>query len=65
MGEIDDKYAQLGGVLGLLGTPLGGEFATADGIGRGRHYQHGSIYWARRAGLNHCGAPVRWRGRVR
>lgn len=64
MGEIDDKYAQLGGVSGLLGPPLGGEFATADGIGRGRHYQHGSIYWAPSIGAHEVHGAIRekWSG---
>lgn len=56
---IDDKYAQLGGVGGVLGPPVGGEFATADGIGRGRHYQIGSIYWAPSIGAHEVHGSIR------
>ena len=43
---ISDKYASLGGASGLLGSPTIPESTTPDGIGRYRHYQHGSIYWS-------------------
>jgi hypothetical protein len=43
---ISDKYAALGGASGFLGSPTIPESTTPDGIGRYRHYQHGSIYWS-------------------
>jgi LGFP repeat len=43
------KFAALGGNVGFLGAPtIPSENSTADGTGRYRHYQHGSIYWTRR-----------------
>src|SRR5437588_4252278 len=42
---IGDKYAQLGGAGGFLRTPTIPETTAPDGIGKFRHYQHGSIYW--------------------
>jgi hypothetical protein len=42
---IDDKYAALGGLTGVLGAPISEELTCADGIGRYRHYEGGSIYW--------------------
>ncbi|RPJ42922.1 MAG: hypothetical protein EHM21_12210 [Chloroflexi bacterium] len=45
MTEIDDKYAQLNGASGFLGQPVDIERQTPNGLGRYRHYEHGSIYW--------------------
>lgn len=45
MTAIDDKHVQLGGVNGFLGAPEGSEKSCPDGVGRYRHYAHGSIYW--------------------
>lgn len=45
MTAIDDKYAALGAAGGVLGSPTSAEQPCPDGIGRFRHYQHGSIYW--------------------
>ncbi|MFQ5823938.1 MAG: hypothetical protein ACE5JB_07780 [bacterium] len=42
--SIDEKYAQLGGPTGFLGSPKNGEQPAANG-GKFRHYQGGSIYW--------------------
>lgn len=42
---ISDKYAQLGGPGGFLGSPTTPETSTPDGVGRFRHYEHGSIYF--------------------
>lgn len=53
MSEISKKYAALGGNEGLLGSPVSEELVTADGVGRYRHYQHGSIYWHPEAGDAH------------
>ncbi len=45
MSDIDAKYLQMGGAGSTLGAPTSAEAATADGVGRYRHYQHGSIFW--------------------
>lgn len=45
MSAIDTKYAQLGGANGFLGSAQGSEKSCPDGVGRYRHYAHGSIYW--------------------
>ena len=44
MSKIDEKYESLGGEAGILGAPTGVEAACADGQGRFRDYEHGSIY---------------------
>ena len=51
MSAIDDKYAALGGPGGFLGHPVdegagSAEMPTADGRGRVRDFQGGSIYWS-------------------
>lgn len=45
MSVIDSKYQSLGGQEGFLGKPTSGETSCPDGVGRYRHYEHGSIYW--------------------
>jgi uncharacterized protein with LGFP repeats len=45
MSAIDDKYLQLGGAQGFLGTSISPELLTPNGLGSYRHYQNGSIYW--------------------
>jgi LGFP repeat len=42
---IDEKFAELGGAAGTLGMPTSQEATAPDGVGRYRHYAHGSIYW--------------------
>jgi len=45
------KFTALGGPGGFLGSPaIPHDNSTPDGIGRYRHYEHGSIYWTPRAG---------------
>ena len=51
MSAIDDKYAELGGPGGFLGAPVdegagSAEMDTADGRGRVRDFQNGSIYYS-------------------
>lgn len=43
---IDNKYSQLGGANGFLGAPTTSESPWPDGVGKYRHYKHGSIYWS-------------------
>lgn len=43
---ITDKYARLGGPMGMLGASQGPEFAAAGGYGRHQKFAHGSIYWS-------------------
>lgn len=45
MSEIDNKYSKLGGANSFLGKPTSEETTCPDGVGRYRHYEHGSIYW--------------------
>lgn len=55
MSAIDDKYAALGGPGGFLGQPIDAgagseEMDTADGRGRCRDFEGGSIYWSPQTG---------------
>lgn len=45
IGRIAAHYSELGGTESWLGFPTTGELATADGVGRFVHFEHGSIYW--------------------
>src|SRR5205823_4408854 len=58
---IGDKYAQLGGAGGFLGTPTIPETTAPDGIGKFRHYQHGSIYWHPETGAREVHGLIRQR----
>lgn len=49
MTAISDKYAQLGGLGGLLGPLIGPETAAANG-GLKQEFQRGAIYWHPNAG---------------
>jgi hypothetical protein len=42
---ISEKYAQLGGSGGFLGSSTTTEKSTPDGVGRFQHFQHGSLYY--------------------
>lgn len=55
MSAISDKYNALGGAGGFLGKPVdegagNQEMPTADGRGRVRDYEGGSIYWSPQTG---------------
>lgn len=56
---IDQKFAALGGAAGFLGTPTNQESTCPDGIGRYRHYQHGSIYWSPATGAHEVHGLIR------
>src|SRR5215467_99982 len=56
---IDDKYAQLGGPSGFLGSPTIPESPTTDGIGKYRNYQNGSIYWHPQTGAHEVHGLIR------
>ena len=58
---ISDKYAQLGGAGGFLGAPTIPETTAPDGIGKFRHYQHGSIYWHPETGAREVHGLIRQR----
>jgi uncharacterized protein with LGFP repeats len=45
MSAIDDKYTQLGGASGFLGSPKGAEVQCSDPTLRKRDYAYGSIYF--------------------
>jgi uncharacterized protein with LGFP repeats len=64
MSAIDNKYAALGGPGGFLGHPIdagGGsaEAPTADGRGRFRDYQNGTIYWTPETGAHEIHGLIR------
>ncbi|GAB3947107.1 alpha/beta hydrolase-fold protein [Corynebacterium tapiri] len=44
-GDINARYAGIGGPSSWLGFPKSGEQKTPDGNGRYVHFEHGSIYW--------------------
>ena len=52
MTAIDDKYAELGGPSGFLGPAVSSEFVTPNGLGAGRHFAGGSIYWTAATGAH-------------
>jgi hypothetical protein len=58
---IGDKYAQLGGQGGFLGAPTTPEQTAPDGVGKYRHYQHGSIYWHPECGAREVHGLIRER----
>lgn len=49
MTAISDKYAQLGGAQGFLGTAVTTELPAANG-GLKQNFQNGTIYWHSRTG---------------
>ncbi|HEY7308923.1 MAG TPA: hypothetical protein VH643_06090 [Gemmataceae bacterium] len=64
MSAIDDKYAALGGPHGFLGQPFdvgagSNEMPTADGKGRCRDFEHGSIYWSPQTGACEVHGDIR------
>src|SRR5262249_51355299 len=56
---IQEKWMSLGGSTGFLGSPVTDEMATADGIGRFRHFQGGSIYWHPETGAHEVHGDIR------
>ena len=64
MSAIDDKYFALGGPGGFLGLPVdegagSAEMPTADGRGRCRDFQGGSIYWKLQTGAFEVHGDIR------
>jgi len=69
MSAIDDKYISLGGPGGFLGRPVDEgagdqEMDTADGRGRVKDFEGGSIYWSAPTGAFevHGGIRIKWAG---
>jgi len=67
MSAIDDKWFALGGPRGFLGNPKdegagSQEMNTADGRGRVRDFERGSIYWTPQTGAHeiHGDIRVKW-----
>lgn len=60
MTAISDKYAQLGGPAGLLGSALSRETGAANG-GQKQEFQNGSIYWHARTGAFEVHGMIRAR----
>src|ERR671933_143954 len=64
MSAIDDKYAELGGPNGFLGRPFdagagSGEMATANGRGRFRDFERGTIVWSPETGAHEVHGRIR------
>ena len=64
MSAIDDKYLSLGGPGGFLGQPIDAgagnqEMNTADGRGRCRDFERGSIYWTPQTGAHEVHGDIR------
>jgi uncharacterized protein with LGFP repeats len=64
MSAIDEKWAELGGPGGFLGQPVdegagSEEMDTADGRGRARDFQGGSIYWSETTGAHEVHGEIR------
>ena len=58
-GAIGEKWAQLGGEGGFLGSPLTDETGTPDGVGRYNHFDGGSIYWTPQTGAHEVHGAIR------
>lgn len=58
-GDIEKKYADLGGCEGHLGGPTTSELPTADRAGRYNHFEHGSIYWSPSTGAFEIRGAIR------
>jgi hypothetical protein len=56
---IHDKWKSLGGAGGFLGSPISPERTAADGVGRYRRYQGGSIYWSPQTGAHEVHGAIR------
>ncbi len=59
MTAISEKYKQLGGAGGFLGSPKTKEKPTADKVGRYRHYKGGSIFWHSLTGAHEVHGLIR------
>ena len=59
MSAIDQKYNELGGQNGFLGSPTTEELTCPDGEGRYRHYKNGSIYWHSKTGAHEVHGLIR------
>ena len=60
MTAISDKYAQLGGASGFLGSAVTGEIPAANG-GLKQEFQTGTIYWHARTGAFEVHGAIRAR----
>lgn len=56
---IGEKYRSLGSENGFLGAPIIPESPAPDGVGRYRHYEHGSIYWSPSTGPHEVHGSIR------
>ena len=59
MSAISQKYNELGGSKSFLGKPTTPERQAPDGVGRYRHYQHGSIYFHPNTGAHEVHGAIR------
>lgn len=58
-GEIEKKYAALGGTGSLLGCPTSSELPTPDKFGAYNTFQNGSIYWSPDTGAHEVHGAIR------
>lgn len=58
---INAKYAELGGVSGLLGTTMSAVIVALNSAGFVRKFQHGAIYWHPNVGAHEVHGPIRAR----
>lgn len=58
-GDIRVKWAQLGGLRGVLGYPATDELGCGPGNGRFNHFMGGSIYWTPELGAHAVHGQVR------
>ena len=58
-GAIENKYRDMTRVGLNLGAPVSGEQTAADGQGRFREYQNGTVYWSPRTGVHEVHGGIR------
>jgi len=59
IGQINQKYAELGFETGFLGFPTSDETATPNKLGRFNQFEHGSIYWSPGTGAHEVHGNIR------
>ena len=59
VGQIAEKYDQLGGCGSMIGPPIAEERATPDGVARFSVFERGSIYWTPALGAHEVHGRIR------
>lgn len=60
-GLILARWNEMGAESSVLGYPTTDETATADGVGRFNHFEHGSIFWTPTTGAHEVLGAIRLR----